>query len=342
MINQRYGSYSYILRPVLPKNDSNLLIGIGVSLVKTMKYCRDHFNATTDRPTNINSHVTAKKAERRQLNHAVEVVNEGDLSASKKAHAGDRVAAQTRPHGPRVALSTKPREEQGEEYDSDYSEVAITSDVQDSLGISIYQNVAYDLYGDDIATVDSIHQEAATFCGPVKTAIVVSGVPPRVEKNFPKVRTKPKGETSSSSGFEASVQDDHHKGTEPQHLETSIISVYDMVRSEYGGELEAQSAGKNVSPKRTYELLYCNTSYGVQESAREQYCHNYKYITREMSELGEALYSNLEDNPEHDYENLKIKPGASDSAGDKVFCGNLNEDTEENEYYNQAEILHGD
>ena len=322
-----------------------------------MKYHRGN-STTTDRSISIDSHVTVGRTESGQHKH-MQAVNKGYLLASNEAHHNDRVATQKRPLKPRVALSSKPREEEGEDYDSDYSEVAITaeaankSEIQESMGISIHQNVAYELDEDAIATVNSVRQAAAVFGSPIKTG---GGVPPpQVKKKPPEKKAKPKRMTSSSlsSTFEASTTYDVPKSSmhRPVCLEDSTAdSVYDMVRSEYGGEVEITPAmdipssqqrhASNEQPQYSNtneQPQYSNTGYSVQESVKEQSGGYYNHRDLELMKHAEVLYSNLkEDDDVPDYENMK-----KESDKGEALYGNLNQDidAEERDYYNRREMM---
>ena len=303
--------------------------------MKTMKYHRGT-TTSTDRSTSINSHVTVGRTESGQHKH-MQVVNRGYLLASSKAHVSDRVTTQKRPLKPRVTLSTKPREEQGEDYDSEYSEVAITTEVQESLGISIHQNVAYDLDEDDIATINS-NLRATVVGSPIKTG----GVPLQVKKQPPVVKTKPKRMTSSSSSsFEASASYDIPK-SKPLSIDDST-AIYDMVKSEYGGELEATNA-TDIPQRQPQEPQYSNTTCSYRGSVQDK--QELYYNHRELVQQTEVLYGNLkEEADEVFYGNLNKGSGADEvsygnlnkgsGADHEVFYGNLNKDTEEEEYYNQ-------
>ena len=296
-----------------------------------------------DGSTSINSHmhVTVGQTESGQHKH-MQVVNRGYLLASNEAHASDRVATQKRPLKPRVTLSTKPREEQGEDYDSEYSEIAITTEVQESLGISIHQNVAYDLDEDDIATVNSTLR--ATVVG---SHVKMGGVPPQVKKKPPVVKTKPKRMTSSSSSsFEALASYDIPK-SKPLSIDDST-AIYDMVKSEYGGELEDTSA-TDIPQRQFHEPQYSNTSCSYQGSVQDK--QELYYNHRELMRQTEVLYGNLkEEANEAFYGNLNQRSGADKvsygnlnkgSGAEEVSYGNLNKDTEEAEYYNQRDIMMG-
>ncbi len=298
--------------------------------MKTMKY---HRGNSTDRSTRLNSHVTVGRTDSGQHKH-MQAVNQGYLLAAIEPHTNDRVATQKRPLKPRITLSSKPREEQEEDYDSDYSEVAITTEAanttaeQGSMSMSIHQNVAYELDEDDIVAVNSVRQ-AAVFGSPVREG----GIPPQVKKP-PAVKVKPKRTTSlSSSTFEASLTYDAPKNNRPLCLEDST-GVYDMIRSEYGGEIEATSAKDN--PRRqSNEPQYSNTISGsIQGSVQDQQKVYYNHRDLELMKRTEVLYGNLNEDSVPDYENLK-----KESDTGKVFYGNLNQETEENEYYNQRAIM---
>ena len=281
----------------------------------------------------------------------MQVVNKGYLLASNEPHKNDRVAThdQKRSVKPKVALLPKFRENEGEEYDSDYSEVAITTDAanntsqvretEGSLGISIHQNIAYELDEDAIATVNSL-REAAVFGSPTKSS---GRLPPPQAKRPPAVKVKPKRMTSSSSSsnFEASILYDAPKINiyRPPCLEDSTVdSVYDMVRSEYGGEVETAPADHEDIPRprqQSDDPQYTNTSGSVRGFAQEKLGGYYNQRDLELMKHAEVLYANLKENSD-DYQNLK-----KESDTGEVFYGNLNqeEDTEERDYYNRREMM---
>ena len=309
--------------------------------MKTLKYHRGNSTSTTtERSISVNNHMTVARTDSGQHKH-MQVVNKGYLLASNEPHQNNRAATQKRPLKPRVALSSKPREEEGEDYDSDYSEIAITTETantsevqetEESLGISIHQNVAYELDEDDIATVNSVRQ-GAVFDSPIKTG---GGVPPpQVKKKPPAVKVKPKRMTSSSSSSHFEAYYDAPKSNRPLCLEDST-AVYDMVRSEYGGEMETTPAKDIPQRRQSNKPQYSNTSCSVPGSVQEQSGEYYNQRDLELMRHAEVLYGNLKEDSVPDYENMK----KGSAAGD-VFYGNLNQDTEENEYYNQREMING-
>ena len=274
----------------------------------------------------------------------MQVVNKGYLLASNEAHQNDRVAThdQKRSLKPKVALLPKLRENKGEEYDSDYSEVAITTnaanntsqvrETEGSLGISIHQNVAYELNEDAIATVNSLRQ-TAVFGSPIKSG---GGLPLPQAKKPPAVKVKPKRMTSSN--FEVSILYDAPKSNiyRPPCLEDSTVdSVYDMVRSEYGGEVETAPADHEDIPRprqQSNDPQDTNTSGSVRGSAQERSEGYYNQRDLELMKHAEVLYANLKEDSA-DYQNLKKE---SDTG-----YGNLNQkkDTEERDYYNRREMM---
>ena len=300
--------------------------------------------------TNSHSHVTVGRTESGQHKH-MQVVNKGYLLTSNEPHQNDGVAAhgQKQSLKPKVALLPKLRENEGEEYDSDYSEVAITTDeanntsqvreTEGSLGISIHQNVAYDLDEDAIATVNSLRQ-TAVFGSPIKSG---GGVPPPQVKKPPAVKVKPKRMTSSSSSssFEASILYDVPKNNmyKPLCLEDSVVdSVYDVVRSEYGEEVETALTDHEDIPRprqQSNDPQYTNTSGSVRGSVQERSGGYYNQRDLELMKHAEVLYANLKEDSD-DYQNLK-----KESDIGEVFYGNLNqeEDTEERDYYNRREMM---
>jgi hypothetical protein len=273
----------------------------------------------------------------------VQVVNRGYLLASNEPHLNNRVTTQKRSlKPPRVTLSSKPREIEEEDYDSDYSEVVITTEAantgqvretEESLGMSIHQNVAYELDEDDIATVNSLRQ-AAVFGSPLKTG---GGLPSPQAKKPPAVKAKPKRRmtSSSSSNFEASATYDTPKSNRPLCREDSTVdSVYDMVRSEYGGEVEATPAEDIPRPRRqSNEPQYSNTSRSVGGSVQKRSGGYYNHRDVELTKHAEVLYANLKEDSVPDYVNLKKESNAGE-----VLYGNLNQE-KENEYYNQREMM---
>lgn len=324
--------------------------------MRTLKYHRGN-STTTERSTSVNSrsnmHVTVGRTESGQHKH-MQVVNKGYLLASNGPHQNDRVAtAQRRPVKPRVPLSqSKPREEEGEDYDSDYSEVAIMTEVanmtkvhvrenEGSLGMSIHQNVAYELDEDDIATVNSVRQAAAVFGSPIKTG--GGAPPPQVKKKPPETKVKPKRTMSSSqiSNLEASIAQDAPKINRPLCIEESTAdSIYDMVRGEYGGELETTlDHDHDIPPQRQQsneQPQYSNTCCSVQGSMQEQSGGYYNHRDIELMKHAEVHYGNLKEDSEPDYENIK-----KESNTGEVFYGNLNQKkvAEESDYYNRREMM---
>lgn len=316
--------------------------------MRALKYHRG-ISTATDRSTSIDSHshVTVGRIQSGQHKH-MQVVNKDYLfRASNEAHQNDRVAThdQKRSLKPRVALLSKPRENEGEDYDSDYSEVAITTkaantskvrETEESLGISIHQNVAYELDEEDIATVNSL-RPTAVFGSPIKSS---GGLPPPQVKKPPAVKVKPRRRmTSSSSNFEASTLYDAPNSNRPLCLEDSTVdSVYDMVRSEYGEEVETALADHEDIPQpqqQSTDPQYTNTSRSIRGPAQERSGGYYNQRDLELMKHDEVLYANLKEDSA-DYQNLKKK---SDTG--KVFYGNLNQkkDTEERDYYNRREMM---
>lgn len=188
----------------------------------------------------LNKHAAVVKTESGCHTH-IEVVNRGYMLASNEPHSNDRVKRRT-------------QEKQEEDYDSDYSEVAITTGLQEaSQSIAVTENVAYNLDEMDMATLNTALHTKTKQLGSDSQRW-------KQTKKAPMVRSKPRSITASGcSQLEAS--DNYDYPYKPHASESVPVGVYGA--KERGGSLvydvpKPRECSNQQLSVETNEMLYQN------------------------------------------------------------------------------------